>query len=88
MAAWADFLSHGMLEGTCLGEDLCTLSDDQDNINNDTDEGTTSNSDREDLDSGSDDHGRDRSFGPVDGPPILSEVTLAVKKGIVHSYPP
>ena len=87
-AARADFLSRGMLGGTCLGDILCTLSVNQD----DTDEDTTSDSDGEDLDLDSDrdesDHGKDSSCGPVDGPPILGEVTLGLKKGMfMHNSP-
>ena len=41
MAAQADFESHGMLEGTCLGEMLHTLSGNQDNTDGDANEDTT-----------------------------------------------
>ena len=79
VAARADFLLRGMLEGTCLGEMLHVLSGDQDDADEDTIEGTISDSDEEDSDDRGN-RGRDSS-GPVDGPPILGEVTLALKKG-------
>ena len=78
-AARTDFLSHGMLNGTCLSETLRALSGD------DANKEITSNSDGDGLDVDADDnennHGEDDLYGPVDGPPILGEVTLALKKG-------
>ena len=84
-AARADFVSRGMLEGTCLGEVLHSLSSDQDNIDNEASEDTSLNLNGEDPDpnlDGRSDHGMDDSSGPYDGPPILGEVTLAMKKGM------
>lgn len=88
-AARADFSSRGMLRGTCLGDALRML---RDNIGIES----VSNSDDEDEFSGPDGNGEggsdldldaignedDGSPGPVDGPPIFSEVILAQKKGI------
>lgn len=78
-AARIDFHSRGMLEGTCLSETLQALArgsddaddgdtdEDEDGVDLDADEGGTNNEPDE--------------CGPVDGPPILGEVTLASKKG-------
>ena len=86
MAARADFLSCRMLQGTCLGEVLDTLSGDRDNSSEDSnDSDTAPDSDGEDLDSSPDiqhNHDDSGSSGPVDGSPILDEVTLAVKRGM------
>jgi len=86
-AARIDFLSRGMLNGTCLSETLRALSGDSDNID---DEGTTSNSDGDSLDLDADDdendNGEDSPCGPVDGPPIFGEVTLALRKGAPHTH--
>ena len=73
-AARVDFLSRGMLNGTCLGEVLCTLQDEE----------TTSGSDADsDIDPDDEnDNNEGNSCGPVDGPPVLSKVTLCSKKGI------
>ena len=79
VAAQVDFLLRGMLEGTCLGEMLHVPSGDQDDADEDTIEGTISDSNEEDSDDWGN-RGRDSS-GPVDRPPILGEVTLALKKG-------
>ena len=97
-AARTDFLARGMLDGTCLDEALHTLSmlsgniddtsgdstdegnsdldvdDDDDNDDNDNEDGL-------DLDADADDDEGD-PCGPVDGPPIFGEVTLALKKGL------
>jgi hypothetical protein len=77
--ARADFLSRGMLTGTCLGGVLQVL---QDAIDEDDPSGLDidPNSDQDDVD----------ECGPVDGPPILSEVKLCSKKGtsvITYSEP-
>ena len=83
-SARVDFLSRGMLEGTCLHDVLCALSHGQDD---NTDEGSTSDSDPDEgnLEPGSDgesNHDEDDHSGPVDGPPIISEVMLGLKNGI------
>lgn len=87
-AARTDFLSRGMLDGTCLNETLRVLSSNPDDTDTgtDTDTDTNSNSDGDGLDLDADDHDDDLC-GPVDGPPILSEVVLASKKGMpcVHT---
>ena len=88
-AARVDFLSRGMLEGTCLYEALQVLSHNQDD---DVDEGSASDSDldEQNLDSSS---ARERGLdeddfsGPVEGPPIIGEVLLGLKKGM-HVYEP
>ena len=90
-AARTDFSSRGMLQGTCLGEALQLWhhdhSDDTSDDGNDSDEDGGPNGNGEggaDLDIDDDDNedDNDGSPGPVDGPPILSEVTLARKRGI------
>ena len=79
-----------MLDGTCLNETLCVLSSNPDNTDTgtdtDTNTNTNSDSDGDGLDLDADDH-NDDLCGPVDGPPILSEVVLASKKGMpcVHT---
>jgi len=93
-AARVDFLSRGMLQGTCLGEALelwnrnlgSDGSDDDDNGNNDGDGGyggpDGNGEGGSDLDIDHDNNEDDGSPGPVDGPPIFSEVVLARTKGI------
>ena len=94
-AARIDFASRGMLQGTCLGEalklwhdnDSTSDDDDNDNDNDDNDDnqfnGPDSNGeDGSDLDIDYDDEEDDGAPGPADGPPILSEVVLAQRKGI------
>ena len=79
-----------MLQGTCLGEALRLWrhnpSSDTDNDNDDGESGPDGNGEVGgdlDIDDDDDDNdGNDGSPGPVDGPSILSEVVLALKKGI------
>lgn len=80
-AARIDFQLRGMLDGTCLGDALRALVSNQDDINEDTT--ADSDGDDPDPDSDHDDDGRSEGgpCGPVDGPPVLGEVTLALKKG-------
>lgn len=89
-AARANFLSRGMLHGTCQGEALynslginanASDSDSADNLGGPDGNGEGGN----DLDLDDVDSGDDGSPGPVDGPPIFSEVVLAQKKGM--SFP-
>jgi len=83
-AARIDFLSRGMLNGTCLSEALNklqnTLEDIEDNNASTEDDSDFSSEDGQDLDA---DEDEDRT-GPVNGPPALSEVTLAQKRGKHH----
>jgi len=79
-AARIDFTSHGMLDGTCLSETLDRLQDTPEHTNNSDSE--CSSEDGQDLDSDEDEN----RTGPVDGPPTLSEVTLAQKRGEYHSF--
>ena len=96
-AARVDFLSRGMLQGTCLGEALelwshdlgSDGSDDDDDDGNNNGNGGYSGPDGNgeggtdlDIDIDHDDDEDDGSPGPVNGPPIFSEVVLARKKGI------
>ena len=87
-AAHSDFSSRGMLLGTCLGEALHdVLGVDADDVD-DPDEFSGPDGNGEDgrdldLDDGNDED--DGSPGPVDGPPVFSEVILAQKKGRVLS---
>ena len=79
-AARVDFQSRGMLEGTCLGEALNSIaSDPNDTSGDDTDRDEDSQED-------TDNHESD-TCGPIDGPPILGEVTLALKKGALCVRP-
>ena len=84
-AARIDFLSRGMLNGTCLSEALKklqnTLKDIGDSNSDIADDSDYSSEDGQDLDA---DEDEDRT-GPVDGPPALSEVILAQKRGEYHS---
>ena len=93
-AARVDFSSRGMLQGTCLGEALRSwhhgpdsdASDDNDDDDTNANEhsGPDGNGeDGDDLDIDHDSDEDDGSPGPVDGPPILSEVVLAQKRGIL-----
>ena len=83
-AAQVDFLSCGMLGGMCLYETLHALSHNQDdNING----GSTSISDPNGGDlnpnlDGESHHNEDDLSGPVDGPVIISKVSLGLKKGM------
>ena len=90
-AARVDFTSRGMLHGTCLGEALwhhnrnTAASDSQNN------EDKTSSPDGNgqggcNLDLNNEDN-KDSSPGSLDGPPVLSKVTLALKKGPVSYHP-
>lgn len=80
-----DFLSRGMLNGMCLSEMLHAISDDLDD--NGPDEDTMSNSDGDGSDLDTDDDESDNTEdGPIDGPPILSEVMLALKEGTSHAH--
>jgi len=94
-AARADFSSRGMLQGTCLSEALqshhgpSTDANNSDGSDDDDDEfgGPDGNGeDGNDLDL-DDDDGDDGSPGPVDGPPVFSEVVLARKRGIKLPLP-
>ena len=74
-----------MLNGTCLSEMLHAISDNLDG--NGPDEDAMSNSDGGGLDLDADDDESDNAEdGPVDGPPILSEVTLALRKGTSRTH--
>ena len=75
-AARVDFVLREMLEGTCLGEALNSLRDDTSEESSSDTPGLNADPD------GRNDHNTDNSCGPVDGPPILGEVTLCSKKGI------
>ena len=74
--ARVDFVLREMLEGTCLGEALNSLWDDTSEESGSDTPGPNADPD------GGNDHNEDNSCGPVDGPPILGEVTLCSKKGI------
>lgn len=91
-AARADFLSRGMLRGTCLGDAIRLRraevnpedvgdSDDEDEFSG-LDGNGESGCDL-DLDQPEEDIG---SPGPVDGPPIFSEVALAHRKGNLFQH--
>ena len=90
-AARVDFTSRGMLRGTCLGEALRhhnhnTAASDSQN-NEDKTSGPDGNGQGgRDLDLDNEDD-KDGSPGSLDGPPVLSEVTLALKKGPVSYHP-
>lgn len=86
-AVQVDFSSCGMLQGTCLGKALrlqhrdpdSDVGDDYDNEFSGPDGNGESGND---LDVDHEDNEDDRSPGLVDGPPILSKVVLAEKKGL------
>ena len=86
-AARVDFTSRGMLHGTCLGEAVEALrrelnADVSDSNDSDESSGPDGNDEHgSDLDLEDNYDGDDGSPGPVDGPPIFSEVVLANKKG-------
>ena len=86
-AARVDFLSRGMLSGTCLSEAIKkledTLEDIEDNNGSMEDDSDYSSKDGQDLDA---DEDEDRT-GLTDGLPTSSEVTLAQKRGDYHSPP-
>ena len=88
-AARIDFSSRGMLHGTCLGEVLQSWQDNLDGKasndgNNDDCSGPDGNGEGgNDLDVDQGDGDDDGSPGAVDGPSVLSEVVLALKRGIV-----
>ncbi|KAF9779591.1 hypothetical protein BJ322DRAFT_1101760 [Thelephora terrestris] len=84
-AARVDFSTRSMLDGTCLGEALKGLRDPLEDV---TGGGDNAEGDLND----NDDHGRDldaeeddEETGPVDGPPTLSNVSLALKRA--RGYP-
>jgi hypothetical protein len=93
-AARTDFSSRVMLHGTCLGEAILLWKgseagrgdaggiDDEDSTS-----GPDGNGDNgRDLDLDFDNEEDDGSPGPVDGPPIFSEVSLAQKKGMLFHF--
>lgn len=89
-AARADFLSRGMLKGTCLGEALQSwycghgidIEDSDEGDHKDEFSGPDSNGEgSSDLDLDCDNNEDSGSPGPVDGPPTLSEVVLELKRG-------
>ena len=93
-AARADFLSWGMLHGTCLGEAIQLWKDEagiRDTGNSDDldyfdgPDGNRESGCDLDLDGCSSNEDND-SPGPVDGPPNFSEVTLAQKKGVLFTW--
>ena len=77
-AARINFSSHGMLNGTCLSEALEKLQDASDDDSDSEDDSIYGSDDGQDLDA---DEDEDLRTGPVDGPPSLSNVTLAQKRG-------
>lgn len=86
-AARIDFSSRGMLKGTCLGDALQSwhhnhgvdIEDGDEDGYEDELSGPDGNGQGGcDLDLDNEDNG---SPGPVDGPPTLSEVVLALKRG-------
>ena len=92
-AARVDFSSRGMLQGTCLGEvlQLWNLTHNTNNNDDDTEEydgpdgngegGSDPDMDDDNSNGNNRNDNGDGSPGPVDGPPILSEVVLAQKRG-------
>ena len=93
-AARVDFSSRGMLRGTCLGEVLQLWNNVSNNVNDNDNDNDNDNeeyngpdgngeggSDLDIDDNNGDDNNGDGAPGPVDGPPVLSEVVLAQKRG-------
>jgi len=97
-AAQVDFASRGMLQGTCLGMAIQSwrreleidTSDLDDNNDNDHEFcGPDGNGEGGgDLDLNNDNNKDDGAPGPVDGPPVFSEVVLAQKQGAKVSIAP
>ena len=87
-AARIDFSSRGMLDGTCLSETLRALSGNLDDTDEDDSNEDDSDGDGLDLDANDNEnnHGENDLCGPIDGPPILGEVTLALKRGAPHLH--
>jgi len=97
-AARVDFASRGMLQGTCLGtaiqlrclelelgaSGLCNDDEDDDEFGGPDGNGEGG----EDLDLDNDNNEDDGAPGPVDGPPVFSEVILAQKRGTILSITP
>ena len=79
-ATQIDFLSHGMLTGTCLGEALERVCDDPDGHVSDSEAGAASGNDNGE-EQGSDTSEGEGGTGPVDEPFVLSKVILTLKKG-------
>ena len=77
-AARIDFLSRGMLTGTCLGEALERVRDDPDGHVSDSEAGAASGDDNGE-ERGSDTGEGESGAGPVDEPFVLSKVILALK---------
>jgi len=96
-AARVDFASRGMLLGTCLGAAIqlqchelgITTSglDDDDNDDNEFGGLDGNGEGGGDLDLDDDDNEDDGAPGPVDGPPVFSEVVLVRKRGAKVSIP-
>ena len=91
-AARVDFASRGMLHGMCLGEALqlwrqdCGIKADDPLDDEDESSGPDGNGQGgRDLDLNDKDNDNNTPPGPVDGPPVLSEVVLAPRRGTVHS---
>ena len=91
-AARADFSSRGMLRGTCLGEAIRLWKEEAgtEGVDDLDDTGGPDGNGESglDLDLDHDNNEDDGSPGPIDGPPIFSEVVLAQKKGsasVLHS---
>ena len=91
-AACIDFASRGMLRRTCLGEALQLWCQDRgieaDDPLDDEDESSGPDGNGQgscDLDLNNKDNNDNTPPGPVDSPPVLSEVVLAPRRGTVHS---
>ena len=88
-AARVDFTSRGMLHGTCLGEALrlwhqgLEASDSSEDVEDDSSGPDGNGEDGCDLDLNGEVNEDDVPPGPVDGPPIFSEVTLALRRGLI-----
>ena len=91
-AAHVNFASRGMLCGMCLGEALQLWCQDHgieaDDPLDDEDESSGPDGNGRggrDLDLNDEDNDDNTPPGPVDSPPVLSEVVLAPRRGTVHS---
>jgi hypothetical protein len=73
-----------MLEGTCLAEafdQLLDASEDDNDYSSGSEDDSDNNSEGEDLDADEDEDEDLETDGPIDGPPIPSEVSLARRRG-------
>ena len=88
-AAQVNFASRGMLHGTCLGEALqlwhqgLEASDSSEDVEVDSSGPDSNREDSCDVNLNGEVNEDDVPPGPVDGPPIFSEVALTLRRGLI-----